>query len=327
MAKLPWKKNLMKIPDNIKDKVEEIDSEYVIVSEAKRIKKNDVSQGTYSHLGITLEDGKVNVPEEILPNESVGRYSKYNLKGRTIKLKDKPKIPKTYDHEVPNFGDWSKGSRIMSRTIMVFRRNYWLPKELLIKMSLLEEPSNDEIVVKFTVDTPLNKHADDFSDELLYYLNLLQENTGVSGVYPIGASLEDYQNVLYVNWELLPPGEDNSEDNAKAILGTFRNPSREVKEKVSDRLAFFNSLNPKEIIRGDGGFSRYFGAKFEDDTVILENVRYGNAFYILFNDWQNLSQLSRTDLLKMDNNDVERIPHIGNWKKRVRIKLGLDTEE
>ena len=40
---------------------------------------------------------------------------------------------------------------------------------------------------------------DDFEDNLLFVLNLLQENVGNHGVYPAEAEISDYLKSLYVN--------------------------------------------------------------------------------------------------------------------------------
>ena len=53
----------------------------------------------------------------------------------------------------------------------------------------------------------LNQTIPSFQDDLLFNLNLLQENTGNNGVYSEDADINEYLRSLYVSWEILPPGE------------------------------------------------------------------------------------------------------------------------
>lgn len=63
----------------------------------------------------------------------------------------------------------------------------------------------------------------------------------------------------------------------------------------------------------------------EDDLVVFENIEYGNAIYILYDDWDEISKLSRIDLLSgRAGSNFDRIIHSGNWKEEVRKKLLLE---
>ena len=68
-------------------------------------------------------------------------------------------------------------------------------------------------------------------------------------------------------------------------------------------------------------FVRYFGAKYADDFVVFENLRYGNALYVMFERWQELSQRSRIDLLKGDHEGFERIEHREGWEDRLEAMV------
>ena len=51
---------------------------------------------------------------------------------------------------------------------------------------------------------------------------------------------------------------------------------------------------------------------------MFENVRYGNALYVLYENWEDVSQRSRIDLLKGTSADYERIPHMDGWEQQFR---------
>jgi hypothetical protein len=90
---------------------------------------------------------------------------------------------------------------------------------------------------------------------------------------------------------------------------------------ILSRLRTFEKLKPTHFISGTSGFARYFGAKYGDDFVVFENIRYGNAIYVMFEDWQTLSRKSRIDLLKGDREGFERIEHRENWEDKLEAML------
>ena len=55
---------------------------------------------------------------------------------------------------------------------------------------------------------------------------------------------------------------------------------------------------------------------YGDDFVVFENIRYGNAIYVMFEGWESLSRKSRIDLLKGSREGFERIEHRDGWEGR-----------
>ena len=72
--------------------------------------------------------------------------------------------------------------------------------------------------------------------------------------------------------------------------------------------------------------SRYFGAKFGDNIVVFENIDYGNALYILFDNWQEISQMSRIDILKRHEKDYFRIIHKNGWFSKLKHYINILKE-
>ncbi len=171
-------------------------------------------------------------------------------------------------------------------------------------------------VFKFTVDDILHESTANFKEDLLFDLNLLQENTGNHGVYAIDADLGEYLKSLYVSWEILPPGE--IDENITRILTGVRSDDPHIRGRIANRYKFLASLKPRNFVQGTSRFQRYFGAQFADDLVVFENVEYGNAIYIMFQDWEELSKISRVDLLSSTSqHEFIRIPHTKTWKLRL----------
>lgn len=314
--KMPWKKNVRKVPEKIIRKIEEMQSESVVVATVIEITKEEIIQGKYKHLLISY-DGELSYEDEVFPNPSVGRYSNYNANGRTITKKGLPKVPKSFTNTVPIFGDWGKGSVDVTRTILVFPKEYWLPQNYTIKINLLGE-KEEAFDFKFSIDVHLLKNDEKFMDKLLYQCNLLMENTGHCDVFTKEASDKDYIETLQVEWEIFPPGQKNFEKNIQRLISKHRNPLKKIIDIYSDRMEFFEELKPIRYISGTNSFSSYFGAQITENLVVLESASYGNAIYILFEEWEELSKMSRTELLNSENRNFERVTHTGNWKNKVR---------
>jgi hypothetical protein len=229
-------------------------------------------------------------------------------------------IQKEFSFFAPDWGDWSKGSHLVTHTRDVYKRDFMPPKEVELAITLLEERGGGTFLVKFAIDQVINRHSEDFEAELLYNLNILHENVGSVDVFPSEATFADYAATIRVDWELLPVGRLAPREAVQQLL-RGRPVSPEQQRIMEQRMAVFAKLRPTHFVAGTSGFIRYFGAKFADDFVVFENVRYGNALYVMFERWQELSQRSRIDLLKGDREGFERIEHRDGWEDRLDAML------
>ena len=88
------------------------------------------------------------------------------------------------------------------------------------------------------------------------------------------------------------------------------------------------SLKPKQLVFGESGLRRYFGAQIDEDLVVFENVQYGNAVYILFKEWKETSKLSRLELLSGIHGDTfERVVHVNGWEDKIRAIIDEHKKE
>jgi hypothetical protein len=310
------KKNFSKIPKNILSKIEKIDSDNLIVECVKKIKEQDIKDGQYKHLNIVFKDNEIIFPDKVMPLISAGKYSDRNINGKEVILKDLPKKEKSFSFEAPDWGDWNNGSHEVEWSRLVYQRDFIPPKELLISIELLDKKPDGIYIFKFSVSETINKRSESFEDDLLFDINLLQENTGSINIFKSNTTRDEYLNSITINWEILPPGE--RDETIDRIISKFRNPNKEVINTIKDRYDFLASFKPTYII-GTSGFTRYLGAKLRDNFVIFENLEYGNAIYVMFEDWEELSKRTRLDLLKNRNeNNFIRVVHIEGWKDRLK---------
>jgi hypothetical protein len=316
------KRNLNKIPSTIIERIRTFDQDDVVVACAKLLRLNDIEK--YSHLALTTDGAKLIVPPPRVPDPTAGRYSRANVEGYEKVRKDLPMISKEFGYDRPNWGDWSKGSHYVSRSRDVFQRDFYPPKEVELSIAVLEERDGGYLV-KFAIDQVINRRTPNFEQELLYNLNLLQENVGAVDVFVSAASLAEYAASIRVDWQLLPPG---SVDEVVQNMLKGRKPvSPEQERTMRDRVTVMKTLKPEAYITGTDGFLRYFGAKFGDDFVAFENVRYGNALYVMYEEWLELSKRSRVDLLSGPRDSFDRIEHRSGWEDKLKAAIGRYRDE
>ena len=321
------KKNLQKIPKLITAKLEGITSDEVIVATTIGISQRDITDQKYPALGLNLIENELSFNSPSVPDKDIGKYCKRNLDGKEITRKDLPKVLKTfYMGERPVYGDWSNGSFDLHVNRQVYQKEIEQPKNYELSIQLLKEEvvdSENYFIFKVWINQSLNKVSESFSDDLLYQLNILQESIGRVSIFAADAEDEEFLKIKTINWEIFPPGE-RDQDLVK-ILGRFRKVTLETREKLSEKYDLLVSLNPQELIVGVSGLRGYFGAKFNNNLVVFENLNYGNAIYVLYQEWEELSKLSRTQILARPKDEFERISHRTGWEKKLTSLIKKKT--
>lgn len=313
-----WKKSFRKLPTSIADEIVAISSNDISVIAPKVISLSDIESGIYEHVNLTPDRLFVGSVWAVLPDVKVGTTSKRNVEGWSIPRPDLPKIRKYYVREIENFGNGSRnGWSTVSIPRDVSQKDELPPKFLEIVIRVEEELPDGTFGVAFSIDTIFSKIQPDFNDAILFALNLLQENSGVTGVSGSEDTTFSYTNDL--DWEVFPPGDlDAVIQRLNLGAGASQADGEEV---LRERLELFNEFEPLEYLRGLGGTDAYIGARYSDDLVVFENVRKGNALYFLYGNWQNLSQRPRSELLKLRNGEFDRIIHSQGWEQRFRVLL------
>jgi hypothetical protein len=311
----PWKKHFRSVPTAVRLKVSALGTHPLIIATTKQVSAAAIQRGDYDHLSVALGPNGVLYKPLVTPPADVGRYSAWNVMGREIVRKDLPMITKTFFMEAPDYGDWSRGSHTVVHDRLVYQREIREPRDLPISIELLKESQDPHTVylMKFAVDCVLDTDDLDFESDLFFCLNLLQENVGSVDIYPSETTRAEFIRTLTLNWEIFPPG------SVEEIVGRLRQKMRRADAStdsvIRDRIETFAKLKPRAYVRGTNGFNSYIGALFADDLVVFENVRYGNALYILYEDWESVSRRSRIDLIRGTDADFDRIVHNSVWKE------------
>lgn len=305
--KVRWQRNLRKIPDSIIKKIQACPGDLVCVATARQIDAD--SKGNFTHLSLPHDEGET---ATTLPIAEMGMYSTRNREGWEVKRTDLPMTTKTFYWETPNFGDASTyGTHFHSQVREVYQREFHEPRLYEVETSVLKSAESSS-VFRIGVDQVFDRASSSFEFDLFFALNLLQENCGSVDVFPSSATRDDYIKTTILDWEIFPPG---TMDEVAAALTRGKTYSAPELEIVSDRVRVFERLKPQRYIRGSGKFGSYIGAQYADDLVVFENLKYGNALYVLYENWEELSKRSRIDLLRGTDAAFDRIPHTDRWKK------------
>jgi len=320
-----WKRNLRSIPKGVKAKLLSEPKTDFIVGCVLRIPKVNIESGKFNHLKLQLAGERLIFVDQVVPPASMGKFSTRNREGWEVKRTDLPKYWKTFSFEVPNYGDWSNGSHSVSQNREVYHRDYFDPLDLHIEIRELPTTGNSHFVVKFVVGFKLDRKSSHFDEDLLFALNLLQENTGNADILPIDASDSYLLSTMELNWEIFPPKSE--EDIIRIIKASRKTVSTDELAIVKERLAIFSSLNPKQLVRGKGGLNQYVGAQFAYDLVVFENIRKGNALYILLEDWEKVSQLSRREILRSSDVNYHRIEHKEGWVTQFKDLMRKELQK
>jgi hypothetical protein len=309
------KKNFRKIPEFITNRVNAVYSDNIIVATIIKINKNEIKDSKFLNLKLQIRNNKIYYNNRYIPLMTFGSFSRKNIKGYKVVHKDQNKILKSfYLGERPYYGDWSKGSFSLYSTREVYQYDDIAPKELSITTELLEE-TEDNFKIKVSVDIILNRNDENFEEELFFAINLLQENIHSVNVFSSEATHDEYLRTLSLTWDIFPPGVRN--EDLERIMKGSRNLTPEKIEEVQNKYDYLVDLKPIEIICGISGMRKYFGAKFSENLIVFENLNYGNAIYVLFENWKELSKMSRTEIQTRPSNEYIRIKHTPNWKQNL----------
>jgi hypothetical protein len=132
-----------------------------------------------------------------------------------------------------------------------------------------------------------------------------------------------------LNWKLLPVEKMSFHQLKQFLEGTFKFRNDEIDElKMRKLISLYDDYheNYRECYCGLDDFDGYFVLYFTDiKTAILDCPKENHAIYILGEDWETLSRLSKFQLRNSYPNKTKRIIHKGDWFERLKAYLRMQT--
>lgn len=130
-------------------------------------------------------------------------------------------------------------------------------------------------------------------------------------------------NRIQVNWELLPQGKYPWKDIRNKIDEISQKQNKTQKQMMLHNCEVINELSPDFIAYGRSGFRGYAVFGFVSmNLYVLESVFPNNATYIFENDWEELSKMTKAQIL-MGNLQKARIIHSTNWQREFKKIMGV----
>ena len=103
---------------------------------------------------------------------------------------------------------------------MVYQQKVEEPRNNSLLIEFLND-DNNTFSLKISINEVLRKDDANFDEDLLFNLNLIQENVGSADVYSSNTTKEEFLAGLNVTWEFLPPG--TRDQNLESILSESKN--------------------------------------------------------------------------------------------------------
>lgn len=123
--------------------------------------------------------------------------------------------------------------------------------------------------------------------------------------------------IVRLNWELLPKGPypwDKMQEDLQRISEKRSKTDRKV---LIDKCEYINSFEPDFRAYGKSGFRGYVVFGFVDKNIyILESVYPNNATYVFGKNWEELSKLTKAEILNGSLQNA-RVIHNDNWKQEI----------
>lgn len=253
--------------------------------------------------------------ERILP-AIVGSVSKFNAEGKYRIRKDKPKeIVVIYQREW-HWKQWDGSEH--SKIVDVERPRY--PREFIpppgVEFEIVENDEGEKLLVTDAVTyTPENL------DLIKHTINLFLEIFGECEIVneefeqPLG-------NVKILNWTILPKGKYPWEKLKESIAPVLEKAKKGKVPIIESRLEHIAKYGTEDVMVGNAGFRGYVIFGFpEKDIYIVESAYYGNATYVFDKDFEELSKLTKAEILN-EELQLARIIHSNGWSVHVDGLLG-----
>jgi len=272
--------------------------------------------------GVTLEAIGLNThpaPGDTVLPAALGPVSRFNAEGREVVRRDLPKEQVTRE-ALWTWQEWHGKDTVERKKIVDIP--YWrYPRDFVpppsVELRCAAVGSGEfYIVVDGDTYTPSNEAA------LLHRVNLFLELFGeVEILRPDLTPLVSLQ-LRRLNWEVLPKGRlpwEKLRAALEPILERSKDGNRPV---IQARLDMIRSYEPDFHAIGRGGFNGYLVFGFQRlGLYVLESAYYGNATYVLGEDWESLSQLTKAELLNEALHKERVIHRAQSWPIRIRKLL------
>jgi len=248
--------------------------------------------------------------EQVLPT-IMGKTTRFNANGGFIIRRDLPLETKYREIEVI---DWHGNYH----TIDIPYKRY--PRDPI-------SAPNIELIIRLGADnrllltSPILTNTSRNLDLIKHVINLFLEIFGECEILQENLLPAFNVNVTRLNWDILPNGNYPWSILAPRIQNVIDNVSKHGRRLIQTRIEKISNFNPNFVAVGKAGFRGYIIFGFANKSYfILESIYTGNATYVLGQNWQQLSQMTKEQILTQ-NLHQKRIVHAKGWNLEIDTLL------
>ncbi|CAI1615216.1 hypothetical protein [Serratia proteamaculans] len=251
--------------------------------------------------------------EEVLPR-IVGAITRFNANGKSVPDKTVPKET-AYRQVSWTWKKWAGRGETEEITetreieYQRYQRIFTPPPG--IELKIVENLQGEKLIV-----SPMLSLQNSNKEHVVHCINLFLELFGLCEIVDDNLNTIINSTSIKLNWSLLPQGEQPWETLGPQIFRGLKIGKGNA-AVVEGRLELVNSKNPDFVAVGRAGFQGYVIFGFTSrDIYILESSQCNNATYVLNNNWQHLSQLTKAEILD-GNLHQARVIHRRNWAAEI----------
>lgn len=262
-----------------------------------------------------------NVGDAVLP-AAIGPITGFNTLGGYIVHKDRPKETayRTVEWHWTEFRgpyDTEEMSKMVDVPYERYPRTEISPPSVELKIAMTAD--GQRVLV-----APPMKFSGVNDKPLIHVVNLFLEIVGYCQILTTNLGEVIQAPIRHLNWKLLPAGKRTWAQLRPDIADVIKRARGGNQPVIEHRLEVINSYEPDFVAIGLAGFAGYVVFGFTTKNLfVFESIYTGNATYVFGDQWENLSKLTKVQVL--DNKlHRDRIIHRDGWDHRIRNLLRVD---
>ncbi len=278
------------------------------------------------HIGVSELDQhaaqlrQIGFSEELAVGERVlpvikGPVSRFNAEGKQVVRRDMP-METAYRqvewHWTERHGDRKvEQSDFRDVPYKRYPRDFIPPPSLELQVGTNAQEQR-------VVTTSSIAYTDDYRDLLIHAINLCLELFGECEIFTEDLVPATRVPVRHLNWQVLPPGRYPWERLQQAVQPLIDRVKKGNRLVISRRLELISDAGPEFVAVGRAGFTGYLVFGFPAKNLyVLESILYGNATYVFEENWEELSKMTKAQILN-ETLQKQRIIHREGWERSVR---------
>lgn len=242
------------------------------------------------------------IGEVVLPKE-IGNITSFNSSGKYIidKSKKEPRVINWPYHIIDWHGQEHDG--IATKIQECYKRRFIKP--IQVELQIVSRNSKKYIISKEIVETNL-KHIINLFLEIFGECEIINESENI-----------ELGKVTRLNWNILPKGKYPWDKLYPYVEEKIKNMKITNQLIARKNIETITKFNPTFVAIGEAGFSGYIIFGFEkSDKVLLESMEIDNATYVLKENWEKISKMTKAEILQNNFHD-KRIIHNKKWKNEI----------